>query len=505
MNVSPRRLRLVLLLIVGAAVLWQRFPLRHGTQGPPGKPIATASAPLTLKRGSLTLDACELNAPHSPAAPVAAYCADVTVPEDRTHPEGRRITLKVAVVPTTGEKPDRDAVTFLDGGPGGAALSDYPLVAGAFAPLRKSRDVLLVDQRGTGGSHAFKCKQGAETDTAARVRACSDAVSASADPRFYTTMDATADLDDVRQRLGYPTLTVVGVSYGTRVAQIYARDYPLAVRALVLDSPVPNALTLGSEHALNLDASLTARFAGCAADAACRTRFGDPMQTLHQLLATLTTHPVDVDIADPITHSARHERVTRASLAQLVRFYAYSPITSAVLPLTLDEARKGHYEPLLGQLLLVQGDLSTRLDGPMELSVLCSEDAPLLTERAEDVRTVLGSGFVKEAKIACGEWPHAPMPGNFHAPLKGAVPTLILVGEFDPVTPPRYAHDIAQHLSGARVVIMNGQGHSVMGTGCAPEVVRHFVESADSKTLDVTCLARERAAPFFLDYAGSAP
>mgnify|MGYP003335111179 CR=1 FL=1 len=170
-------------------------------------------------------------------------------------------------------------------------------------------------------------------------------------------------------------------------------------------------------------------------------------------LATLDAHPVDVDIADPITHAARHERVTRASLAQLVRFYAYSPITSAVLPLTLDEARKGHYEPLLGQLLLVQGDLSTRLDGPMELSVLCSEDAPLLTERAEDVQTVLGSGFVKEAKIACGEWPHAPMPGNFHAPLKGAVPTLILVGEFDPVTPPRYAHDIAQHLSGARVVV----------------------------------------------------
>jgi pimeloyl-ACP methyl ester carboxylesterase len=273
----------------------------------------------------------------------------------------------------------------------------------------------------------------------------------------------------------------------------------------VLDSPVPNALTLGSEHARNLDESLHARFATCVADRQCRERFGDPAHTLQSLLEQLDAHPVDVTINDPVTHAARSEHLTRAGLAQLVRFYAYSPQTAALLPLTLDDARAGRYQALLGQLLLVQGDLSTRLDGPMELSVLCSEDASLLAESPSDAKTILGSAFVQQAQSACAAWPHAPMPKLFHTPLTGSVPTLILSGEFDPVTPPRYAHEIAAHLSQASVLVLPGQGHSVMGIGCAPDVVERFVSSASIKKLDAECLQREHATPFFLDYAGAAP
>ncbi len=504
----PRLLRLItaciLVALAAGWILWHR---RASTHDVTAHTAADTVAPVlrTLHRGAIDLYECNLPAAHTSVAPIAAYCATVDVAEDRAHANGRHIGLRIAILPAGAAKPAADAVTFLDGGPGGAALSDYPLVAQAFAPLNKVRDILLIDQRGTGESNGFKCTANASADERANLRACVEQVSQHADPRFYTTTDATADLDEVRSRLGYPQLTVIGVSYGTRVAQVYARDYPRAVRTLVLDSPVPNTLALGSEHATNLESVLELRLRSCVTDLVCAARFGDPAKTLADLLTRLDAHPIDVSVADPVTHLDRQEHLTRSGLAQLVRFYAYNPVTFALLPLTLDDAKAGRYHALLGQLLLVRGDLSTRLDGPLELSVLCSEDASLLRENPAVAHTVLGTGFVRQAKEACDIWPHAPMRAHFHDPLTGAVPTLLLSGEFDPVTPARYATEIARPLSRARALVIPGQGHSVMGVGCAPQVVERFVVHADVTQLQADCLARERAVPFFLGYAGAAP
>jgi pimeloyl-ACP methyl ester carboxylesterase len=514
---NRRRLRLtVALLIIGATVLWQhraslmpRLPppvaRSHGSTAKPAQGAAALPVPSTLQRGTVTLQACDLHAEQTPIPPVAAFCTTVEVLEDRDLPQGRRIGLRVAVIPALAERPAADAVTFLDGGPGGAATADYPLVAPGFAGLHKTRDILLIDQRGTGASNPLSCPRFPTTPVTQRVHACAAAVGDRADTRRYTTVDATADLDEVRRRLGYPQLTVIGVSYGTRVAQVYARDYPQAVRAIVLDSPVPNSLVLGSEHARNLESVLKGRFDSCRQAADCSRRFGDPYATLEVLAERLAEKPVDVTITDPLTQAPRAEHLDRAGLAVLTRLYAYNPLTLALLPLTLDEAKAGRYGPLLGQLLLVQSDLSTRLEGGMELSVLCSEDADLLTADPEDAKTLLGTEFVTGAKRACADWPHAPMPPHFHDPLTGRVPTLLLSGEFDPVTPPRYAKDIASHLQNARTFVLPGQGHAVMSTGCAPLVVEHFVDHADFSALDADCLQRERAAPFFLGYTGSAP
>ncbi len=510
MRKTSLRLRLVAVVVVGA-IFW--IGRHHRTALPTATATASATATIAraaaparvIRRGEVQLTECELKAPHSAAPPAHAYCAVLEVPENRARPSARQVTLHLAVIPSQAARPAADAVTFLDGGPGGAALADYPLVAQSFAPLQKARDILLIDQRGTGQSNPLQCPPAQNTELLARVRACAAHVATRADPRYYTTADASADLEAVRVQLGYPQLTVIGVSYGTRVAQIYARDYPRSVRALVLDSPVPNTLVLGSEHARNLENTLQARFQACVADSPCKARFQNPYATLSALSARLEAHPIDVTVADPITHAIRTEHLTRASVAQLVRFYAYSPLSMALLPLTLDEAQAGRYTPLLTQLLQVEGDLSTRLEGGMELSVLCTEDAPLLREDPADAHTVLGSAFVRQAQQACTAWPHAPMPAHFHDPLTGAVPTLLLSGELDPVTPPRYAQAIADHLSQARVLTLPGQGHAVMGVGCAPEVVARFVAKADAATLDAHCLARERAAPFFLDYAGPSP
>jgi pimeloyl-ACP methyl ester carboxylesterase len=496
-----RTRRLILATVVLLAALIAQ--LAPHLQGLGTQPQAAAATP-PLVRGALTFTPCELKAENTPLPPVKAECTHFDVPEDWDHPQGRHLSLNVALVPSSNRRPAPDLVTFLDGGPGGAATEDYPLLAAAFQPIAKYRDVLLVDQRGTGHSNPLSCRPIPDVEPTELRRRCAASLEARADLRFYRTTDAARDLEALRLALKAPAYTLVGVSYGTRMAQIYAKRYPKSVRAMVLDSSVPNALTLGSEHAQNLEYVLNTRFARCVADAACKERFNDPAATLKRLADRLSQKPASVEVRDPVTFVSKHATLDRSELASLVRLYAYNPVSAALLPLTLDEADKGVYGPLIGQVALLKDDLSTRLAGGMELSVICAEDADLLTANAADRSTLLGE-FADRLKAACGVWPHGDRPADFHAPLEGPVPVLLLEGELDPVTPPRYATEIASHLPNARVIVLPGQGHSVMGTGCLPDLVGKFVKSADAHALDVTCTARERDRAPFMTYSGSTP
>jgi pimeloyl-ACP methyl ester carboxylesterase len=228
--------------------------------------LPTASAQVdqvdARRLGSLEFEPCNLSAPGQPAA-VQALCTQLDVPENRAEPEGRMISLAIAWVPATGET-SADPVFMLAGGPGQGAKASYPSVAAAFAEVNRSRDIILVDQRGTGDSNPLDCRQTAAQDqfnsgsemNAAAARefasACLAELSDRADVRHYTTTDAIAYLETVRIAIGAPSINLYGASYGTRVAQQFAAAYPLSTRAVVIDSVVPNDLVLGAEHARTL-------------------------------------------------------------------------------------------------------------------------------------------------------------------------------------------------------------------------------------------------------------
>ena len=268
-------------------------------QGPPAAASAASPAvavkvtparPATWQLGAVTLAACELAQPNSGLS-TAAWCAEFPVPENRADPHSRTIRLKLAVLRSRAQVASPDMLAFLAGGPGQAATDSAGLVASVLKPLLAHRHVLLLDQRGTGGSNALDCKASAEAATpaddstfdAGKLRAaaaeCLKQLAGHADPRYYTTTVAAQDLEDVRQALGAPPLDLLGVSYGTRMAQQYLRRFPDAVRSVVLDSAVPNALALGEDFARNLDDALKAQFARCTAEPACKKQFGDPDQT----------------------------------------------------------------------------------------------------------------------------------------------------------------------------------------------------------------------------------
>lgn len=470
----------------------------------------------TLQLGQLTLHSCDIGGEHQ--LTVQAYCTEFSVPENHADQNSRHIKLKVAVVRSEAAQPDSDLVTFIDGGPGGAATDDYPAVEAAFEPLRKQHHILLVDQRGTGGSNALNCPQLSERQAhnadqqnedigqlPGLLRECLQEITSKADPQFYSTTDAIQDLEALRIALGGTQLNLIGVSYGTRVAQQYATRYPQAVRSIVLDSPVPNSLALGQDHARNLDAALKAQFAVCRTQTDCAQRFPDSYQQLMTLRDKLQTQAVTVQVPDPHRFVTSERKLTASRLAGLVRLYAYNSATSALLPLMVDEATRGNYAPLLGQEQLMTDDVNERLTGGMGLSVGCTEDADLLAIRDEDQHTLLGNTLVEFFQTACKVWPHRQRPDGFHQPFNSTLPVLILAGEFDPVTPPRYAEEIKASLHNARVLSAPGQGHAVIGARCMPQLVGEFVEKLQADKLDASCLQKLKPLPAFLNYNGAAP
>ena len=192
-------------------------------------------------------------------------------------------------------------------------------------------------------------------------------------------------------------------------------------------------------------------------------------------------------------------------VANVVRMFAYTPATAALLPLSIDAAAHGDVGPLLGQAKILSGDLAELAGSGMQYSVICSEDADLLAPNPRDADTILGTRMVDALKAICSVWPKGARPTDFHAPVHTDKPVLLLAGQFDPVTPPRYAQTVAKGLSNARVLVLNGQAHSVMAAGCTPKLIQHFIEKLNPKTLDASCLDRLQSTPIFLNFNGAAP
>ena len=469
-------------------------------------PLATAT---TL--GTIAFSPCTLAAAGA-TAPVAAQCASLDVPEDRGAPDGRRISLALAWVAAATADPAPDPVFLLAGGPGQSARESFPAVAGAFSDILKHRHVILLDQRGTGDSNRLACSaQDDETSDVSieraveQTRACLAELSARADVRHYTTGDAVADLDAVRQALGAPVINLIGVSYGTRVAQQYMRAHPEAVRSAVLDGVVPNSLVLGQEHARNLEDSLERQFAACTRLPACRDALGDPMQTFRTLASELAEAPRQVHFRDATTGAPAQGEFGRPALSGLLRMYAYQPMIAATLPLLLSDLAQGHSDAAMAQARMLVSSMDETMAHGMGLSVTCSEDADELVPDPADAATVMGDEFIRYIQAQCAVWPHGARSADFREPARGDTPVLLLSGELDPVTPPRYGEEVAAHLPRSRHLVLRGQGHNVIGTGCTPQLVTRFIEGTDAAALDAACLDRLAATPPFSGRYGWEP
>ena len=516
---NSRKTRLVLAIVAAVAVFGYKT-LHHTPDTDSGKTTASkqSTAPVAPIKptllGTLAFTPCSLSSPFSKDA-LEAQCTRLEVPEDRGQPNGRKIALNIAWVPASENgSASPDPVFFIAGGPGQSAVDSYPGLDPVFKEVRKHRNVILVDQRGTGKSNVLSCaaddddgSTGTPTPEVmqAKALACVDTLSKKADLRHYTTTDAITDLDAVRQAIGAKQINLVGVSYGTRVAQQYAMRYPAATRSIVLDSVVPNTLGLGNIFARNLDDALALQFGVCSKNPACKTALGDPRAELDTLLAKLRAAPPTVSYRDASSGEWKQDVLHADSVAGMVRMYAYMPLASSLLPKLIHEANGGHYEGLLALIKMMSGEMKDAMAMGMQLSVVCSEDAASMVAREEDSHTLLGNTMSEGMAAMCKIWPKGTPPTDFHKALATRVPALVLEGEFDPVTPPRYGSEVVKTLPNSRLFVLKGQGHNVIGAGCMPKLFAQFIEKADAKHLDGSCLDTLAYAQPFTSFNGAAP
>ncbi|MEA9605917.1 alpha/beta hydrolase [Xanthomonas campestris pv. plantaginis] len=484
-----------------------------------GKAQAAASTVAGNAYGRLQFSPCTLSS-GSAAGNIEAQCAQLQVPENPDAPNGRKLALKIAWLESdAGASHAPDPVFFIAGGPGQSATQVAAIVDMGLREVRKQRDIFLVDQRGTGGSHPLECRDAdgtplvLENDSAttaeqlsAYAARCAAGLRNDADPRYFTTSEAIGDLDAVREALGAQQINLIGGSYGTRVAQQYAARYPQHTRTVVLDGVAPNDLVIGGEFARTFEDAIALQTTQCKAQPACAKRFPvDTRTQLRQVVERLRQAPVAVDYRDPRTGELHHQEINADTVAGLAFGFSYAPETASLLPLVLDEAAAGRYASLMALAQMSGSDMADQMNRPMQWSVLCSEDAGRYRAPAAQDDTLLGAQVAEMFFAACKTWPSKPTPAAAFAPFRSTLQVLLLSGQLDPVTPPRYAARVLQGLPNGRHLIAPGQSHGVFRLGCMPKVLGQFLQTADAKGLDARCVDSLTDVPAFTSFNGWEP
>jgi pimeloyl-ACP methyl ester carboxylesterase len=469
---------------------------------------------LTAGAGTLPLHECRLEHPLQLGS-IAARCGTLAVPEDPENAAGRTIDLFVAVVPALNRRASAAPLFLLAGGPGQAAADLYASYAGAFARANRNHDIVLVDQRGTGRSEPLVCSYPDDWgDTEEAMPELRRATAACLEKygkrvRFYTTSVAVRDLDRARVALGYAAIDLYGSSYGTRVAELYMRRHPRETHAVVLDGVTYPEQAIGPDTPLDGERALDLIVSRCAAAPECSAAYPGLAAELGSLRRRFGPEKLPLVMADPTSGVPLPLAFNRSVFSAALRLLSYSATEASLLPTLIHQAAIGRAAPLAAETLMMARQIRDQLASGMQNSVVCSEDVPFFhlseAERQRIGQTYQGTDQLDALVEICKIWPQGPVDADLHAPLQSAVPTLLLSGEADPVTPPADAERLARGLARYRHLIVPGEGHGQITTSCMPKLMADFLDTAEPGKLDASCLDRHHPAPFFVGLTGPAP
>jgi pimeloyl-ACP methyl ester carboxylesterase len=473
-------------------------------------------------RRALALAALALSAPlaHANAAlkpcrvagiATELKCGSLQRPLDPARPDGPKIDVHYVVVPALARNKQPDAVLLLAGGPGQSATRLASRALPRLSRLNNRRDLVFVDQRGTGQSAPLECPDDSalpvteQLDPAAQLRRL-DACRAGLEKlpygqdgglRFFTTTIAMQDMDAVREQLGVPQWNLVGASYGTRAALEYLRLFPTKVRRTVIDGIAPPDMILPASFSTDGQAALDLLF---QAHATSHPRLKADWQ---QLLASL---PRQVTVLQPLTGVPERFTVDRELLMRAVRMPLYQPSLASALPAAIEAAaREGNFAGLFGLTTAFGGGAALRLAMGMHYAVVCAEDVPKLPEAKDapgaDFRTAQAEQYAQ----VCKTWPRGAVDPAFYQVPPAPSPVLLLSGGADPATPPRHGERIAKALGQAQParvqhIVVPEAGHGVMPVGCMRDLIFRFIDAKDDSAAlpqDAACATRiPRPVPF---------
>ena len=456
-----------------------------------------ASMP-ALAADGIALSDCRLPEFEGPAR-----CGQLEVPENPGKPDGRRIAIAVAVLPATGGAALPDPIVPLMGGPGEDTLSAAGYVHERLGRLRRERDVVLVDQRGTGRSAVLRCRLHDPANPAPSlqhlmppepVARCARELSQHADLTQYSYLHFARDLEAVRKALGYGRLNLSAGSYGTRAAQVFLRAYPESVRTAFLGSVVPMDVVTPLTMAKSSQPIFEATIDACAGEPACRAAFPRLRAEFDEILERLDAGGVRVAVPG----SAEAVPLARRRVVEWMRSLLYRPSGAADLPWIVHRAHEGDWSPVVEGILAQARGFDANYGGGLFLSITCAGDLAYLREdevEPASADTFLGDYRVRQQQAACAQWPVARMPADYREPVRSPVPAMFVSGDLDPATPPAFTERVAPGFTNRVEVLARGQGHTEW-SACIGDLYARFVEAGTAEGMAATACPDTPRPPF---------
>ncbi len=443
-------------------------------------------------------------------------CGYITQPLYANQTDGDTIDIHFVVIPAIKPSHPTEAVIGFAGGPGQGAIEYAGHFARTLRYVRETRDILLVDQRGTGRSNLLQCQPQLNIDsfsfdertvdiieyTKEEAKHCADTLQT--DFSAYSTVHAAKDFEAVRQALGYEGFHLFGVSYGTRIAQEYTRQYPDSVITSMLDGVVPMQQSLAN-IGFAIDDALQFILDECTLSESCLRAHGNLEEKLAKLLVRLQAEPATVKMRHPRSNEVIDFVISESKLLSAIRLGMYRHSTRALIPLVISRAAENDFSTLMG--FMSNTDIADSLALGMHNAIVCAEDWPILDDkvRSEMKDSYFGREMVKAFDLMCPYWNATPVDSDFYLPLNNEIPTLLLSGGLDPATPPGWGDLAMIELKNATHWVAPTATHGVVAQTCASKLIRQFVDQASTDNIDTSCLDRDTRQQFFLNVNGVVP
>ncbi len=452
--------------------------------------VLSTSVNVQANEQNLTIENC-----HVDGIKQQIQCGKLTVPENYQQQDGEKITVNFVVLPAIDNSENKEPLMFLAGGPGQAAVSLAGGLYKAFNEVRKTRDLILVDQRGTGESHPLQCEDLDEQDvyqtksddfTAEVVKQC--LAQLTGDLSQYNSENAIRDFDAVRVALGHEKIAIYGGSYGTRAGLVYMRMFPDSLSAVILDSVGPIEVPIGL-FGQSSARSFAMLIDNCQKEPSCQQAYPQLLTEFNQVVAQLEQTPLTLSIPHPRLGTQTPLFVDKGKFLSTIFSQLYSVEGRSLVPLIIHQAAKGNYAPFAG--LTAASDNGMEMFVGLTFNIVCNEDMPKV---AADMFTVdANNQFFGDTshfawKVACPEWPQYRPSAEFYQPVTADIPTLIISGDLDPVTPPSNGDYSAKTIPNNKHIVMKNSSHTPGSSACAIGIFSEFLTKKDPKNLDETCL-----------------
>ncbi|MDP2559783.1 alpha/beta hydrolase [Psychrobium sp. 1_MG-2023] len=457
------------------------------------------------KKPSLSLDSCFVD-----GVKTQLKCGSLTVPEDWTKPQGATLGVHVIVVNAISTTPKKDPLFLLMGGPGQASSELTGMLIKIFRETRENRDLVLIDQRGTGKSNPLLCEDSqanpysdvfADFDVS-DVNKCLE--SYDHDLAQYNTNNAVLDFEAVREALGYEQINLYGISYGSRAAMVYMREKPQALRSVILDGVVPPQIAvgpMGAEAARSFDLLIEQ----CHQEDKCRQKYPNLRQDYLTVRSELEQQTIETVIDHPVTDKPVTLKVDTAKFIGTLHSLMYSTGQRELIPFVIEQFALKNYKPLSGLIAASQEPQSKIYTG-LHFNIICNEDIPradaaLLAKDKEN--SFSGQHSMSGLNMVCQHWPKFDAPANFGDQVVSDIPTLLLSGELDPVTPPAWADLAAKGLSVHKHYVAKKAGHGLVTQTCAGKMIAQYIDKVSFDDIDDSCLDEQPVPGFLMNNNGN--